>query len=189
MTTALDLYVSCRRQVAKMAHDFEIDLDDARQHFMVGALVALKDYDPNHRSGASLKTFALDKLKRALQKERAQSRFGVEVDAERDDDDTRVSPAAIFFELEQFVPAEPAELPIWRTGGDGEILARIGILPPLMRGQAHELLRDLLSTSQAAEAEGVTDRAVRYRIAKAVQALREGAGLAQPDLFGEGELV
>ena len=185
MTTALDLYASCRRQVAKMAHDFDIDIDDARQHFLEGALVALETYDPNHKSGASLKTYALSKLTAALKNERAQSRFGVEVDADRDDDDTRVSPAAIFYQLEQFTPFEPAPMPIWRTGGDGEILARIGILPPLMRGQAHELLRDLLSTSQAAAADGVTDRAIRYRVAKAVQALREGAGMSQPDLFSE----
>lgn len=174
---ALDLYASCQKQVAAMAREHYIDRDDARQHFLEQALLHMGSYNPNHPSRASLSTYILGKLKDALREERGQN-----YDAEE-----KPTPAALLYTTE--IPAEPEPMPLWRTGGDEEIIARIGILPPLLRGHARALLRDHSRTGEAAEAEGVTSRAVRYRVAKVVKDLRDGAGLAQPDLFGEGELV
>lgn len=135
-----------------------IDADEAQALYASAVVEAASRFDPTR--GATLKTFAGALYEAALHEAAAQARYGFELDAKDEGDDSgaveRHVAAILGFEED-----EEEEIAGWRLMEEQMIEEKIGLLPAKLRAFAH-LISNGDSVEEASTKLGMTDRNGRY---------------------------
>ncbi len=161
--------------------------EDSDQNLNLACFDALRRWRRDHKSKATVESYAIALWKGLMAREHSQYRWiGVELDkgTDREDEHYEAEPMALLYKHhgELFSEREATER---EYEDERRILERLAILPVNVGDFARAMANGALSSSQAAAAVGLQERQGRNLMLEALSLLEARPRAAQLDLFGE----
>lgn len=164
--------------------------EDSDQNLNLACFDALRRWRRDHKSKATVESYAIALWKGLMAREHSQYRWiGVELDRDvsRDDQHYEAEPLALLYERrsELFNEREAVER---EYEDERRIIERLAILPTNVGDFARAMANGALSSAQAAAAVGLQERQGRNLMLEALALLEARPRAAQLDLFGGAPL-